>query len=442
MRDPRDTDRPDFPHKYVQTLPARQPSSPPGHEDENVLEYVEDPVETRSDRVAIAYNHSTFDRPGADLKITPDAGGSADPVAALATRLPANPSRRHHPLAQSHISSSPGSAPQPESQYLVVSHSTPRAPSLSHNILAGKRKRVSTPEEEEELGNVGNIAGSSTAVVHTEARSNKDKGAPKRQRLIARQPILDPSTRADPSAGEGSLGSSKPAHGRAFPSYIATPQIRKEDSGLQRSQVIEMPSQDVEQGEPEDGRGSGNGDTRPEARTAGSQVPAEVAATIPEDVFGPIVLSARANKISKAFGKDADSDGGVVTSDSKYQTTKNSSKSTRLSFDNRVEKEEYKVFPKTPIRPRTPSGALQAEDALATEVEAESQDTPKPPSSPQKKRATGERARKPKASFPTEPEPATHPENELSPTASQSTQSTNRGFCWITLDPNGRLSLR
>ena len=485
----RNTGHPNFPHDYArdflgesapqlpdddedfirpETPPARQPSLPPGHEDENGLEYVEDERRIQSDFPAppdhtdLASDDSTFDRSGADLRITSDTGILRPPsdeeftriskefkreameLTALATRPSTNPPRPLHPLAQSHIPSSP--EPQP----LVVPHPVPRTPSSSRTVLTGKRKRVSTFAEEENVAE--NVAGPSTIFRpgidvprQIEAKDNEDR-PPKRQRLISYQPIWDSQTFpgasfvsnppcTDPPARENPLDPpSQPAHGQASPSPTATSQIQKEDSEIERSQVIEMLSQGAERVESEDEEPTGNilgglsesqhvlpaltpddaqatsvSNTRSEVETpAESQVPADAPASIPEDVFGPVVLSAKAGKISDVFRKDADGD--ATMSDSGRVAAKISSKSTRFSFDGMAEK-EHKVFPKTPMRLGTSLEAIQAGNVLPVDIEAESQDVLKPLSSPKKKRVLGARARKPKSLI--EAEPTVNPEGGL-----------------------------
>ena len=460
-----------------ETPPARQPSLPPGHEEENGLEYAEYEIEVRSDlsappdHAALASDDSTFNRSGADLRIASDTGilfppsdqelariskefkrEAMDSAAALAMGPPPNPSRPRHPLAQSYVPSSP------ELQHITVPLPHPRTPALSRTVFGGKRKRAPTPEEEDDGGNA---AGPSTFAAHPnvnaprqiEARDNEDRASPKKRRLITRQPTWDfqmfvkaghvpVPPRADPPTRENSPEPSQPVHRQASPPSIPTSQMQKEDSEIEKSQVIEMLSREVDQGGSEDEEGpTGNilggldelqppipaltadntqatslDSTRSEVETpAGSQMPTEVPASVPEDVFGPIVLSVKANKISDKLPAEVfekDTDGDVVMSDSEHETTNVSSKSTRFNLNDKVEKKEPKVFRKTPMRPRT-SRALEAEDALAAEAEAESQDTLKPLPSPKKKRAIGVRARKPKATPSIEAEPTIDPENGL-----------------------------
>ena len=333
----------------------------------------------------------------------------------------------------------------------MVPHPIPRTPSPPRRVLIGKRKRVPTPEEEE-FDDVGNLAGPSTVFLQPnishrdEARNNEDRVPPKKRRLMTHQtldsrmfsgPVFAPAPPyTNPPTSEGSLDpSSKSARRQAPLPFLATSRVRKEDSELERSQAIEILSNDVEQGESGDEdestgdilrglsksqqslpaltadntQASTTADTQPEVETpAESQVPTKVPASIPEDVFGPIVLSAKASKISKVLEKDTYTDRDLVVSYSKREATKSPSKSTQLSFSNIFE-EEHRVLSKPPIGP----GALQTEDALATEVEAESQDVLNPLSPPKKKRAIGARARKPKSSFPIGAGSAVNPEDVL-----------------------------
>jgi hypothetical protein len=506
----RNVGHPDFPYEYArdilgdstpqppnngeeeedfsrpETPPARQPSLPPGHEDENDLEYAEDEIEVRSDftvapdYAAIRSDDSTFDRSGVDLRITSDTGllfpPSEEELARIskgfkreamdsATTLPmlprVDPPRHSHPLAQSYVpSSSPGLPSQPESQYRMIFRPGPRTPSPPRTVLGGKRKRVPTPEDED--NDIRNVAGPSTAAIRPNTnifpqvavRNDEDRASPKKRRLITRQPTWDfqmfleagfvpaqppaqPPT--DPPTRENSPEpSSQPEHRQPSLPPIATLRIQKEDSELEKSQVIEMLSQVIEQGESEDEEEStgnilggldesqrslpaltaGNtqstsqNDTQSETETpAEPQVSVEVPASAPEDVFGPIVLSVKANKISDRLPLVVleDTDGDVVASGSGRETANVSSKSTRFSLDGEVEK-EHRVYPKTPIKPRVSLRAIEAENALAAEIEAESQDALNPLSSPKKKkRAIGARARKPKRAPSTEAEPAVNP---------------------------------
>ena len=521
----RNVDHPDFPYDYArdvlgdsapqpphndeeeedfsrpETPPARQPSLPPGHEDENGLEYAEEEIEMRSDftvppdHAALRSDDSTFNRSGVDFRISSDTGllfppseeelariskefkrEAIDSAAEIATRPPVDPPRPRHPLTQSYVpSSSPGRISQPESQYLVLHHPAPRTPSPPRTVLGGKRKRVATPEDED--NDAGNVAGPSITAMRPEGnifrqvavRNNEDRVFPKRQRLITRQPTWDlqmfmeagyvpVQPPADPPTRENSPEpSSQPAHRQASPPLIGTSQIQKEDSELENSQVVEMLSQGVEQGESEDEESTRNilgslggsqrsllaltaestqattpNNTQPEVETPSEpQIPAEAPVTVPEDVFGPIVLSVKANKISDMLPLEVpekDTDGDAVMSDSEHETANVSSKSTRFSLDGKVEKKHHKVFPKTPIRPRISLRAIEAENALAAEVEAEGQDMLNPLLSPKKKRAIGARARKPKPAPSTSAEPAVEPEDgPLSASASKPPSRLRRG---------------
>ena len=450
-----------------------------------MLEYAEDEIEIRSDfpappdHASLVSDDPTFGRSEVELRIASDTDvpfpRSGEEHAKISKRFKReamdfaaasgvgphnNPSRARHPLAQSYIPSSP----QPEPQHLVVPRPVPRTPSPPRTALVVKRKRAPTPEEYDDVGNVG----PSTAVARPavgiprqgEARNNEGRASPKKRRLITRQQTWDlqkftevgfvpTPPQVDPPTRENSPEtSSQPAHRQASPPPILTSQLQKEDSELEKSQVMEMLSQEVEQGESEDEEstenilgGLGNSrrslpaltvdntqsttgaNTQSEVGTpAESQVLAEVPISIPEDVFGPIVLSAEAKKISGAFEEDDNRD--VVMSDSEH--AKVSSKSTRFSFDGKAEKERHKVFRKTPIRPRTSLRTMEAEQALAAQVEAESQDRLKPLLSPKKKRAVGAGAHKPKSIASIEAEPTVNLEGGL-PSASTSKPPSKLG---------------
>lgn len=430
------------------------------------------------DHAAPKSDDSTFDRSGADLRITSDTGllfppseeelariskdfkrEVMDSAMATAMRPPINPPYLRHPLAQSYVPSSSPAKPQ----HPVFPHPVPRTPSPPRTVLGGKRKRVSTPENEDH--DAGNIAGPSTAVIRSNifrqvaVRNTEDRVSPKRRRLSGHQPTWDFQTLvepgyvptqppADPPTRKNSPEPSyRPTHRQAeSPPPIATSRLQKEDSELEKSQVIEMLSQRIEQGESEDeeestenileGLGGSQrslpaltqatspNNTQSEVETpAGTQAPAEASAPVPEDVFGPIVLSVKANKISDRLPLwvlEKETDGDVVVSDAEHETGDISSKSTRFSLGGEAEKKEHKIYRKTPIRPRISSRVSEAEDALAAELEAEGQDILNPLKSPKKKkRAIGARVRKPKRAPSTEAEPAVNPEHGL-PSASTS----------------------
>ena len=467
-----------MPHEYASTLksackddeeedlfrpetpPARQPSLPLGHEDENPLGYAEDVFETRSDfpappdHAALVPDDYAFNCSGADLRIASETGlifRPSDQELARASKklkreaidtpatLVMGPPIHHSPPRQSltqSIPSSPGPILQSDSQHLVPPLPVLRTPSPSRAVLSRKRKRLSTPEDEEN-GDVKDNIGPSTPVVRfnynaprqAKAKKNGDRISFKKRRLIAQQPSWDSQVflQAD----------SVP------PLPIGLLQIQKEDSEIERSQIIEMPSRIIEQGEFEaEGEPSGiflaglgesqhslpalTEDNSQATSTensqskigtpAKSQTPADVSARVPEDVFGPIVLSVKASKISNRlptayFEKSVDD--GIVMSDSDQETTNISYKSTRFSLHDEAEKKEYKVFRKTPIRPRTSSRVIEVEKALAVEVEAEGLDASKPLPSAQRKRGIGSRIRNKKATPAMEPEPAINPEDGL-----------------------------
>ena len=454
---------------------------------------------------ALRSDDSTFNRSGADLRIASDTGllfppseeefariskefkrEVMDSATALTIQPPADPSRLRHPLAQSYVpSSSPGRVSQPAPHHLVFPLPVPRTPSPPRTVLGGKRKRVSTPEDEEY--DAGNVAGPSTIPLRPNAtmlpqiaaRNDEDRSSPKKRRLITHQPPRDSQMfvepgyvpaqpRTEPPARENfPEPSSQPAHKQVSPPSNTTSQIQKEDSELEKSQVIEMLSQDVEQGGSGDEeesisdifRGFGASQCSLPALTAdntqapspdntksgvktpaNSQVLAEVPASIPEDVFGPIVLSVKANKISDRLPAEVfkkGTDGDAVMSDSEHETANVSIKSTRFSVDDKVEERARKVFRKTPIRPRTSLRVMEAEIALAAEAEAESRDMLNPLASPKKKRVIGARVRKPKPASSTEAEPTFDPEDGLpSISASKPPSKLRRGRS-ASVQPDG-----
>lgn len=454
------------------TPPSRQPSLPPGYEDENVLEYAEDMLEMCSDfpvppdHAALASDDSTFNRSGADLRIASDTGLLFPPseqelarvsrefkreamntVAALSTRPSTNFPHPHHPLEQSRIPSS-GPIAQPEIQHLVPPISVLRTPSPSRVVLGRKRKRFSTPENEEDSG-AGNIDRPSTNVPRqVGAKRNGDRTSAKRRRLSTGQPTWDsqvfletdpPHTRprADPPTRENSpepLSQPGRIQGPLFPI-----QTRKGDSEVEGSQFVEMLSRAAEQGESE-GEGeptlitlpgpwglqhtlpaqtvensqpTSTGTTQPKLQTpAKPQAPADALTTVPEDVFGPIIFSVKANKVSdrlpaEVLGKDPD--GGISIPDPEHETANVANKCTRFNLGGEVEKKERKIFRKTPARP----GAFGSEDAPGTKVKTTSRSVQKTLPSSKKKRSIGVRTRKQKATSSIEPEPAINPEDGL-----------------------------
>lgn len=424
---------------------------------------------------AVASDDSTFNRSGADLRIASDTGllfplpddelariseefkrEATDSAIALAVGPPADLPRSRHPLAQSYIPpSSPAPILQPEPQYLVSPRPVFRTPSPSRTTVDRKRKRASTPEDEEET-DAGNIAGPSAAVVgpsgsilrQVEASKNGGRLSAKRRRLLVQQQTWDHQMfpgagpvpalpRADPQTRAPEL-SSQPAHSKgSLPPLIGTSQIQKE-SEVETSQVIGMLSQVVEQGESEDeeeptgsifpsfgmprhslpaltadnSQGTSAENAQSGVKTpAETQLPANVPVPVSEDVFGPVVLSVKANKISDRWPAAVSQKGvgvDVAISNSEHGTTAVSHKSTRFSLDGRAEKKGHKIFRKTPAKPKTRTSlrAIEAEDPFASEIEAESHDTLNPLPSPEKKRAAGTRTRKSKATPLAEPNPS------------------------------------
>ena len=489
-----DFDRPETP-------PARMPSLPPGHEDENGLEYadVEDVIDTRSDLTKLPgdaahrSDESIFNRSGVDFRIASDTGllfppsegefarisrdlrrESMGPTTATTSQPPVGFPYPHHPLAQSYVpSSSPPPTPQQEPQHLVPPLPVPRTPSPPSNFLSGKRKRVATPERGAEGSNAGKaVHPIRSAFRQVATRHNKVIEPPrKRQRLLTHRSTWDfpgftntgrapAQPRVDsPTCGNSPEPSSWPA---------AAPQVQGEDSELEdselegseldKSEVIEMLSRDVDQGESESEESTGNileglGEPRPSlpaltADNTQSATPNEAQSEVhtptvalmppkvpPSDVFGPIVLSARANKISDRLSIDVpkDTGGSAVLAGSERGSgniSSKSSKSARFSLDGRIEKEDHKVFRKTPVRPRASSSMWikEAELALSAEAQAESEDVAKPLSPPKKKRAIGARVRRPRPAAPGEIGPTVNHEDDLpSIPDNQTPQKPRRG---------------
>lgn len=461
-----------------ETPPARRTSLPTGYEDENGLEYVEEVIERCSDfpappdHAALASDDSTFDRSGVNLRITSDTGllfpppdeelarismefrrGAMSATADPAVRPPTNLPHLRHPLAQSHIPPS-----SPEVEHLVPPRPVFRTPPPSRIVPTRKRKRASTPDDEDDRDDA-NLAGPSTAAVRpdenfawqTEARNKGGRISAKRPRLVSQEPTWDypmlleagyaPALpRVDPPTRENSLEPSSqplPQLGPFLP--IGTPQVQEDGPEIEMSQVTEIPNRVAErsgsEGEIElTGKTSARfgvsrdslpaltadnsqvtsaANTQPELVTpARSQASANVPAPIPEDVFGPIVPSVKANKISGGSLTEVpwqEVNSVAVASGSGHEAANVSRKSTRFSLDGETEKKERKVYRKTPIKPRTSLRVIEAEDALAAEIEAEGRDSVDPLPSRKKKRAGGARVRKQKTTSPVEPEPTTNP---------------------------------
>ena len=432
---------PQSPYNYTEddlfrpeTPPLRQPSLPPGHEDENAVEYAEDMLEMRSDfsappdHAALASDDSTFNRTGADLRIASDTGllfppsdqefaritkefkrEAMDTAAALAMRPSSSVPCSLRPLAQSYIpSSSPGPILQSESQHLVsprpVLHTPPPRIGLNR-----KRKRLSTPEDEED-NNAGNIAGPITSVaqfngdvpLRVKAEKPDERSPVKRRRLLTRQPSQD----SQMFLAAGYAGSHDDGIADKRLDLISRQPSWDSQMFLEAGYAPPPPANPPTDGNPiEPSRGRSEGGIKPTAiipaglrvsqcslpalivgdnratsmenaqlrleTPVKSQIPVGASGLVPGDVFGPVVFSAKASKISDRFPaerskKDVD---GTAMSDSERD---------------------------------------------GAEVEAESRDTVKPLCSPKKKRGTGARARKQKAIPSVEPDPAINPEDGLS----------------------------
>lgn len=457
------------------------PSLPPGHEDENGLEYadVEDEIEMRSDLTRLPgdaahrSDESIFNRSGADLRITSDTGllfppsegefarissnfrrESMGPAVATTSQPPVDSPHPHHPLAQSYVpSSSPAPALLQEPQHLVPPHPVPRTPSPSPNVLGDKRKRAATPEDDEdddedEDNHARNAVRPTENVFHQVVTRDNEVGEParKRRRLLTHQPTWDFQMLTDAGYAFDQPRADTSIRGNSPESSNAASQMQREDSEIDKSEVIEMLSRDVDQGESEDEESTENilggleesrrslpalttdntqsaspNEAQSEVHTpAASLMPPGGPPSAPQDVFGPVVLSVKAKRISDRLSGDAfkDTSGSAVLAGSERGSAKISSissKSARFSLDGGVEKEEHKVFRKTPVRPRASSSLWikEAELALSAEAQAENEDVAKPLASPRKKRAIGARARKPKPTTSIEAQPTAIHEDGL-----------------------------
>ena len=158
---------------------------------------------------------------------------------------------------------------------------------------------------------------------------------------------------------------SQPAHKPASPPSIPASQTQQEDSDLETSQVIELLSHGIDQ-ESEDEEPTGN-----------------------------------------------------VLAGLRESAANGSAKSIRFNIDDEVEEKMHKVYPKTPVKPRSLRRVMEAEIALAAIAETESQDDPRPLLPPKRKRAVGARARKSRAT------PSTKA-TEVAGSASSETPSKSR----------------
>ncbi|KAF9777869.1 hypothetical protein BJ322DRAFT_514935 [Thelephora terrestris] len=402
----KNVDHPDFPLKYARDVlgeSAPLPPTAPNNEDESELEYA-DEAEPRSNFPA-------------------SLGHAAE---ALAMQPPTNPPRPTHPLAQSYVPSSPGLIHQP--QNVGVAHLIPSPSQTAPNL---KRKRGSTLEDEE----VDNGVGTSTTIIKPsgdaphQSNDDEDRAPAKRRRLITRQETWDlqmfeeagyvpPPPRADPPTRENSPElSSQPAHRQASPISAPTSQVQKEDSEIERSQVVELLSQGVEQGESEDEEGSTE-NILAGLRESQHPLPAltvdNTQANSRENTESEVVTPAESQmhmEVPEVSREDADRDGVIL--DSEREPASNVSyKSARFSVDGKVEEEGHTVFRKTP-GPKASARKTEADSPLAAEVEDESQDEFKPLPLLRKKRAVGAQARKRRATPSTTSEAGVSLENGL-----------------------------
>lgn len=487
------------PSGHAEALPREgthttgQPLLPPVHEDRNDLEYAEDNMEVRSDfpvppdHAGLASDDSTFNRSGVDLRIASDTGmlfppsenelarisrgfkreASMGTSTAITPRPLASPFRSHHPLMQSYVPSSPPEpTPQLEPRHLVTPRPVLRTPSPSRTIYCRKRKRAPASSDEDE--DTGNIVGPSATIVRHNSivpdqvdTKVKNDGVPtKRRRLASQQPTWDsPFVEAGyvpqpPCTGpQIHEGPSEPLprveHEQFSLPPVRTPRVQKEDSESERSEVVEMLGQAVEQGEPHDeeqlpgvgrpqnflpdltadnSQSTSADNTRPEIETpAESQLLPGIPTDAPLDVFGPIILSVKANEITEKlparyFHSEGDADAAIPNSAD--EGSKISSKSARFSLAGSDDEKEHKVFRKTPVRPRRSLRTVEAESVFAAEVE--SLDTVNPLPSPKKKRTTGARVRKTKAAS-VELGPTTNPGGDLSAISASEPPVLRRG---------------
>jgi hypothetical protein len=176
--------------------------------------------------------------------------------------------------------------------------------------------------------------------------------------------------------------------------------VQKEDSEIERSQVIELLSQGVEQGESEDEEGSTE-NILAGLRESQHPLPAltvdNTQANSRENTESEVVTPAESQMPMEVPEASQDANGDVVILDSEREPAPNVSyKSARFSVDGKAEEGGHTVFRKTP-GPKASARKTEADGPLAAEVEDESQDEFKPLPLLRKKRAIGAQARKRKA---------------------------------------------
>ena len=408
---------PDSPYKRTRrALGGSEPQ--PTDEDENDLEYFDD------DEV-VSYPHTTF-----------VPGNSAG----LALQPPTNPPRPRHPLAQSYVPSSPGTVYHPEPQHTAAPQPAPRSPSPAPAVAGVKRKRVSTPEDGKVDRDTRKVLGPPTAAVQTDGSDlhqakDGEGGVPaKRPRLFTQQ--LDWNTQmfmdagyipaslyVDPPTRENTPEpSSQPVHMNAsLPSIPSASQLQNEeseDSDFEKSEVIELLSREVEQGESSEEEGSTENilagleesqhplpGLTPDNTRENSTEKTESEIATPDEARALVELP-------EVFQGNVNGD--VVISDSGSQVVAKapSLSGVRFNIGRETEKKRRKVFRKSPA-PEAFLRATRVEPEPTAEVKVESEDDVKPLPSVRKKRAIGPQARKRRAASSVAPEPVADPGQAL-----------------------------
>ena len=149
------------------------------------------------------------------------------------------------------------------------------------------------------------------------------------------------------------------------------------DSEIERSEVIEMLSREIEQGASEEEEPTEN-------ILAGLKTP--------PDSQVSVGVSSNTDEIQDELSTKFPQKDTAILDSGCESPTNISAKSARFDIDEETEKKTKKVYRKTPVKPRTSLRVMKEEGALAAEFEA---DRLKPLRLPKKKRIVGARARKP-----------------------------------------------
>jgi hypothetical protein len=156
---------------------------------------------------------------------------------------PNDTSRVRHSLAQSRTTSPLHPVYKPEL------HPVPRVPPPPGTVLGLKRKRASALDDDE----VDNDTEKVVNDVPHQVEDEEGRGRVKRRMFAAAAGFVSDPPHVDPPTRENSPEpSSQPMHMLASPPSVHASQLQGEDSETERTQVIELLSQEVEQGGSDD----------------------------------------------------------------------------------------------------------------------------------------------------------------------------------------------